>query len=248
MLRRELYYETRTTHHAHMDHFQRIYQQQADGYSRLMSGADVDGRLAAALRELTPFSGKKWLDLGTGTGRIPAIVSPHVAQLVALDRHTAMLKEQLSTQRSALSTQLAQADMQALPLPSHHFDVVTAGWAMGHSRAWFAEQWQAVMGRMVQEMRRVVAPGGVVIIMETMGTGVLTPAPPSAELAEYYNWLEGQWGFARQVIPIDYEFAGVGDAAAVMTFFFGEEMGQRVRANHWQRVPEWAGLWVWYSP
>ncbi len=210
-----------------------------------MSGADVDGRLAAALRQLTPLSGKKWLDLGTGTGRIPAIVAPHVAQLVALDRHTAMLREQLSTQPSALSTYLAQADMQALPLPSHHFDVVTAGWSMGHSRAWFAQQWQVVMGRMVQEMRRVVAPGGIVIIIETMGTGVLSPAPPSAELAEYYAWLEEKWGFTRQVIPIDYEFASVGAAAAVMTFFFGEEMGQRVRTNNWQRVPEWAGLWVW---
>lgn len=227
-----------------MDHFQHIYQQQAEGYTRLMQGADVDGRLAAALHNLTPFSGKKWLDLGTGTGRIPAIVAPHVAQLIALDKHFAMLKEQLSTQHSALSTQFAQADMQALPLPSHHFDVVTAGWAMGHSRAWFAEQWQAVMGQMVQEMHRVVAPGGFVIIIETMGTGVFMPAPPNAELAEYYIWLEEQWGFVRQVIPIDYEFESVGAAAAVMTFFFGEEMGQRVQLNNWKRVPEWAGLWV----
>ena len=69
-----------------------------------MSGADVEGRLAAALRQLTPFSGKKWLDLGTGTGRIPAIVADHVAQLIALDRHTAMLKEQLSTQYSPRSS------------------------------------------------------------------------------------------------------------------------------------------------
>lgn len=230
-----------------MDHFQRIYQQEAEGYTRLMQGADVEGRLAAAFRELTPFSGKKWLDLGTGTGRIPAIVAGHTAQLIALDKHFAMLKEQLSTQSSVLITHLAQADMQSLPLPSHHFDVVTAGWAVGHSRAWFAEQWQAVMGQMVQEMRRVLAPGGIIIIIETMGTGVLTPAPPSAELAEYFTWLEEQWGFARQVIPIDYEFESVGDAAAVMTFFFGEAMGERVRANNWRRVPEWAGLWVWHS-
>ena len=210
-----------------------------------MSGADVDGRLAAAFRQLTPFTGKKWLDLGTGTGRIPRLVANHVAQLIALDRHTAMLKEQLNPPHSPLPTHLIQADMQSLPLPSHHFDVVTAGWAVGHSRAWAAAAWQETIGRMVQEMRRVVAPGGIVIIIETMGTGVLSPAPPSAELAEYYAWLEAEWGFARQVIPIDYEFASVGDAAAVMTFFFGEEMGQRVLVNNWQRVPEWAGLWVW---
>lgn len=214
-----------------------------------MSGADVDGRLAAALRQLTPFTGQKWLDLGTGTGRIPRLVADHVAQLVALDRHTAMLKEQeqLSTQYSALSTHLAQADMQSLPLPCHHFDVVTAGWAVGHSRAWAAAAWQETIGRMVQEMRRVVVPGGIIIIIETMGTAVLSPAPPSAELAEYYAWLEEKWGFTRQVIPIDYEFESVGAAAAVMTFFFGEEMGQRVLDNNWKRVPEWAGLWVWRS-
>lgn len=231
-----------------MDHFQRIYQQEAEGYTRLMQGADVEGRLAAAFRELTPFSSKKWLDLGTGTGRIPALVAPHVAQLIALDKHRAMLNEQRITHHAPRTTHFVQADLQAIPLPSHHFDVVTAGWAMGHSRAWFAEQWQAAMGQMVQEMRRVVAPGGIIIIIETMGTGVLTPAPPSAELAEYYTWLEEQWGFTRQVIPIDYAFESVKDAAAVMTFFFGEAMGERVRTNNWQRVPEWAGLWVWRFP
>ena len=135
--------------------------------------------------------------------------------------------------------------MQALPVPSHHFDVVTAGWAVGHSRFWSVDNWQETMGRMVQEMRRVTVPGGIVIIIETMGTGVLSPAPPNTELGEYYTWLEEQWGFARQVIPIDYEFESVGDAAAIMTFFFGEAMGQRVLGNNWKRVPEWAGLWVW---
>jgi ubiquinone/menaquinone biosynthesis C-methylase UbiE len=228
-----------------MDHFQRIYQQEAEGYSRLMAGADVDGRLAAALHSLTPFSGKKWLDLGTGTGRIPAIVTGQVAQLIALDKHLAMLKEQLSSHSSTLSPHLAQADMQALPLPSHNFDVVTAGWAIGHSRFWESANWQETIGQMVLEMRRVAAPGGLIIIIETMGTGVLSPAPPNKELAEYYTWLEAQWGFARQVIPIDYEYESVEDAAAIMGFFFGQEMGQRVRQNNWKRVPEWAGLWGW---
>lgn len=230
-----------------MDHFQRIYQQEADGYSRLMRGADVDGRLAAALHTLTPFRDKKWLDLGTGTGRIPAIVAGQTGQLIALDRHEAMLRQQLLPGSTRPTPLLVQADMQALPLPSHRFDVVTAGWAIGHSRFWAAENWLETIGQMVQEMRRVTTPGGMVIIIETMGTGVLSPAPPNAELAEYYGWLESEWGFARQVIPIDYEFQSVEDAAAMMTFFFGEIMGQRVRQNNWKRVPEWAGLWVWYQ-
>ena len=79
--------------------------------------------------------------------------------------------------------------------------------------------------------------------METMTTGSLTPAPPTPALAEYYAWLENEWGFQRQVIATDYQFASVEQAVEYTAFFFGEELARQIRANGWARLPEWTGVW-----
>jgi hypothetical protein len=92
-------------------------------------------------------------------------------------------------------------------------------------------------------MHRVAAPGGVLIVMETLTTGSLTPAPPTEGLAEYYAWLENEWGFTRQTIRTDYQFASVDEAAAKTGFFFDAELGAKILENGWARVPEWTGVW-----
>lgn len=81
-----------------MDHFQRIYNQEAEAYHRLIAAEDVDGNLLPALQAITPFKGKRVLDLGTGTGRLPLLLHEAVKFIVALDRYTAMLKEQQQQQ------------------------------------------------------------------------------------------------------------------------------------------------------
>ncbi len=138
---------------------------------------------------------------------------------------------------------LAQGDNRALPVPTGWAEVVTAGWAIGHLRAWYSEEWQLQIGRILREMHRVVAPGGALIIIETLTTGSLTPAPPTPGLAEYYAWLEDTWGFRREVIRTDYQFESVGAAAAQAEFFFGPELAEKIRAHGWARLPEWTGVW-----
>ena len=81
------------------------------------------------------------------------------------------------------------------------------------------------------------------LILETLGTGSLTPAPPTPQLAEYYAWLENEWGFQRREIRTDYEFANVEEAIGRMEFFFGAALADKIRANGWVRVPEWTGVW-----
>jgi ubiquinone/menaquinone biosynthesis C-methylase UbiE len=227
-----------------MDHFQLIYSSRAADYHRMIAPEDADGNLLSALRAITPLAGKRILDLGTGTGRLPLLLAREAAQVVGLDLHWDMLME--NARQRALITghwSLVQGDMRALPFPSAWAEVLTAGWAIGHLRGWFPDDWKAQVGRVLREMLRVAAPGGAVIIMETLTTGSLTPAPPTEGLAEYYAWLEGEWGFRRQTIQTDYQFASVKEAVARTEFFFGAEMAEKIRENHWARLPEWTGVW-----
>ena len=226
-----------------MDHYIKIYTQQADIYHRMITAEDVDGNLLRALEAVTPLEGKRVLDLGSGTGRIPLLLYPIVDQVIGLDLHWGMLCEQQKQQDHLnQSWGLLQGDLRELPFPENWFDVATAGWAIGHFQGWFASTWQSQVDRAIREMIRVLRPNGILIIIETLTTGSTTPAPPTQGLAKYYAWLENQWGFSRQPVQTDYQFQDLEEAVELTSFFFGTELAQKVRQNNWVRLPEWTGI------
>lgn len=226
------------------DHFIRIYNNSADAYHRMIAVEDVDGHLLPALEAVGPLAGKRTLDLGSGTGRLPLLLHAQAGPLLALDLHAPMLHEQ-ARWRGAVGGHwhLSQADYRQLPVPSGWAEVVTAGWSIGHLQGWYPDDWQQQVDRVLREMHRVLAPGGIMVIIETLGTGALVAAPPHAGLAGYYAWIEGVWGLSRQTISTDYQFASVDEAVEYSAFFFGEEMAAAVRKNAWARLPEWTGVW-----
>ena len=227
-----------------MDHFQFIYRHRAADYHRLITPEDVDGNLLPALEQITPLRDKRILDLGTGTGRIPLLLNQPNNQVVGLDLHAAMLAEnRYQRQQTGGQWALAQADMRTLPVPDHWAEVVIAGWSIGHLTGWYPQTWRSQIRRILQEMQRVMKPGGVLMIIETLTTGSLVPVPPSPLLAKYYTWLENKWGFTRQEISTDYQFASVEQAVAYTEFFFGQDLAAVIRQQGWSRLPEWTGVW-----
>jgi len=228
-----------------MDHFKNIYTHHADQYHSLIAPEDVEGNLKAALESAASLKGKRILDLGSGTGRLPLLFANESAQMIGLDLHWGMLNQnQIERKNANGNWGLVNGDMRYLPFLSFSFDVVMAGWAIGHLRKWYEANWEIEIGKVIHEMMRVAADDGVVIIIETLGTGSLTPAPPAPHLADYYAWLEGEWGFERTTISTDYQFGSVEEAIEKTEFFFGAEMSEKIRRNGWSRLPEWTGIWV----
>jgi len=227
-----------------MDHFKKIYATQAKKYHQMIAPEDVDGNLLSTLQQIVPLKNTRLLDLGSGTGRIPMLVHDLVSQVIALDLNYAMLMEQKRQQQQINSSwPIIHGDNRSLPFHDNWADVVSAGWAIGHLRRWFEEDWQAQIGKILTEMERVAVPGGYLVIMETMTTGALEPAAPSSRRAEYYGWLEETWGFRRDIIQTDYVFGSVDEAVSKTEFFFGPELAKLIRKNQWSRLPEWTGIW-----
>jgi ubiquinone/menaquinone biosynthesis C-methylase UbiE len=227
-----------------MDPYQNIYRNHAHRYDRLISAEDTDQHLLPAMERLLAPEGKQILDVGTGTGRIPQLLHSKTGRCYALDLHLGMLKEQArKISPSAGRWHLVQADLRHLPFPDNYFDGVTAGWAIGHFLSWFFEDWPAQVDGGIQEMARVTKSGGALVIIETLGTGSLEPAPPRIRLGNYYNRLEKHWGFVRTTISTDYQFQNLDEAVDLTGFFFGEQMAAKVLQNHWVRLPEWTGIW-----
>lgn len=218
----------------------------AQRYHTLVSREDYQGNLLREIQRHCTLSQCDALDMGCGTGRVAALLAPHVHSLTVSDRAPAMV----AVARTILpaTVHIAVAANQAMPLTDACMDVVTAGWSFGHATEWIPDVWQTDVRAAVHEMQRLLRPNGVAIIFETLGSGVARPAPPTATLAACYDMFEHEFGFVGTPIATDYRFASSAEAANLTGFFFGVAMPGIVQADGSAILPEWTGAWVYRRP
>ncbi len=223
-----------------------IYRQHADQYERLVSYEDYEQRLWPALSAIRSFDQADVVEWGAGTGRITALLAQSARSIVACDVNDHMLRVAWLklTRYERLVWQTAVADHRHMPLPDRCADVSIAGWTLGYFNAkTYGNGWREAVGCAVQQMRRVLRPGGTIMIIETLGTGFIEPKPPTEALAAYYHVLEEELGFQATWIRTDYKFDSLAEAATLASFFFGDEWADRVRDNNWIVLPECTGIW-----
>ena len=228
-----------------MSPFQSIYNQHADDYHALVSREDYQGNILRHLAQIAPLNGIDVVEFGAGTGRLSLLMAPQVQSLVITDASAHMLSRGAINLRAARhqNWRAVVADSRHAPLADACADLSVAGWCYGHTTEWHAGDWQTKIGRSVDEMLRVLRPGGMAVVFETMGTGTDTPAPPNTALAAYYAWLREERGFASAAFRTDYKFASLGEAERLTRFFFGDELAERVRAESLVMLPECTGVW-----
>jgi ubiquinone/menaquinone biosynthesis C-methylase UbiE len=227
-----------------MSDYHEIYARHADRYEQLVSREDYQGKILPALLEICTFEGADVIDLGAGTGRLSCLLAPHVKSLCLLDASQHMLdfaaaklaRDGLDNWRSEV------ADNRSLPVADRSADVALSGWSLGYLVGEHPERWREELDKALDEMQRVLRPGGTIVILETLGTGHETPHPPTQGLADYYAYLEAR-GFSSTWIRTDYRFASLGEAEALVRFFFGDELAAQVRENKWVILPECTGIW-----
>ncbi len=228
-----------------MPDYREIYQDitHAHRYHTLVSREDYQGNLLREIRRHVRLRSADALDMGCGTGRVAALLAPHVRTLTISDRAPAMLAV-ARTHLPATVTSIT-ADNRTIPLPNACMDLITAGWSFGHATEWVPGAWQADVRAAVTEMQRLLRPNGVAIIFETLGSGVEQPAPPTPALAACYALFEDEFAFVRTPIATDYRFVSSAECAELTGFFFGVAMPGVVQPDGSAILPEWTGAWVY---
>lgn len=228
-----------------MADYQRIYDHHAAAYDALVSREDHEENLLAALREIAPGEGLDVVETGAGTGRVTLLLAPFARRVRAFDRSAHMLSvaraKAAARGYAHLSFEVAAHD--ALPVDEGVADLAIEGWAFGHAVGWNPSAWRAEVDANVRALTRVVRPGGVVVLIETMGTGVDAPFEGGHALEVFHRHVIDELGFSHRCIRTDYAFESVDEAVERAGFFFGARMAERVRAKGWRVVPEFTGIY-----
>jgi ubiquinone/menaquinone biosynthesis C-methylase UbiE len=222
---------------------QQVYETHADQYERMIRREDYQNNIERAIEQILAPDGLDIVDLGAGTGRLTRLLAPRARSICAFDLSAHMLAE---TEKSLREMGLANwqtgvADHRQIPLPAESADLVVSGWSFCYLAVWGGAEWKSALEAGLAEIKRILRPGGTVILLETLGTGHAAPRPLE-KLAGYYAWLEEK-GFQSTWMRTDYRFESLDEAAELAAFFFGEQMGQEVRVKNWQVLPECTGVW-----
>jgi ubiquinone/menaquinone biosynthesis C-methylase UbiE len=225
--------------------FELIFNRHAEEYHQLVAAEDWQENLPPALGEIASFKGKTVVELGAGTGRVTMIVAPWAGKVLAFDASQHMLDKAVSNaqSRGLTNVSFSVCDNRAVPLPDAIADIVIEGWSFGYTISRAQSQWQNEADALLAECTRLLRTGGMLIVIETLGTGFRMPAAPGRVLPLFYGYLEKQLGFTSRWVRTDYRFPSLAQARRLVELFFGQMVEYDVVAGRQVVVPECTGIW-----
>lgn len=223
-----------------------IYSSFADRYQALVGREDFEGNLLPAILAVDPLVGKNVIELGAGTGRVSCLIAPIVRQLVAADisHHMLSLGKRRLEELHLSNWHVSLESHRWLPFADGTADVIIAGWSFCYAALDAEDGWQPALEEALAETERALCPGGVLILIESLGTGFETPNRPGV-LVDYLAYLDAH-GFNSTWVRTDYCFVDQTEAKDLTGFFFGDDPLPMWEAKSGVIVPECTGLW-WKS-
>ena len=220
-----------------------IYQTDGDRYEALIAREDYQGNILKTIEEIINPDDLDILDLGAGTGRLTLLLASRAKSIRAFDISGEMLRvcrERLVA--SGLSNwQVEIADHRKLPIPNYSSDLALSGSSVSYLAVWNQESGDKELENWLSEMKRVLRSDGMIILFESLGTGKESPIRLE-HVESTYQWLDAN-GFQSKCIRTDYKFESLEEAEELSRFFFGDDLGEKVRQNEWIVLPECTGVW-----
>lgn len=179
---------TANTHHDHID---KQFSSQAGAY--LTSAVHASGRDLQRLTErLATLPHAVVLDLGCGAGHASFAAASQVANVTACDLSASMLDvvARAAKEKGLNNITTQQGYAEQLPFNNEHFDVVISRYSAHH--------WHDV-GLALREAKRVLKPGGIMIIMDVMSPGHpvrdiwLQTVEALRDTSHVRNYSSGEW-------------------------------------------------------
>ena len=165
---------------------------------------DRDGLVIRFLDLVLPRG--KILDIGAGNGFTAAQLANDARTVVPFEPDSEMID-------GDLAMPWVRGVAQDLPFQEASFNAAYATWAF-----FFSGLEQTDEG--LKEARRVVVPGGPIVIIDNAGDDAFCSLS-ERDIASDSSWWEAR-GFERTVLNTAFRFDTVDEARELLTFYFGE--------------------------
>ncbi|MNZ99419.1 putative methyltransferase YcgJ [compost metagenome] len=179
------------TTQSHHDNVEKQFGSQATAY--LTSAVHASGNDLVRLGErLAAFPQAHVLDLGCGAGHASFVAAQQVANVTAYDLSSQMLEvvSQAARDKELNNITTQQGYAESLPFTDESFDIVISRYSAHH--------WHDV-GLALREIKRVLKPGGIFIIMDIMSPGHpvrdvwLQTVEALRDTSHVRNYSSGEW-------------------------------------------------------
>ncbi len=196
------------------EHWRRIYAEAPEVFAAFARAEDPEGRVAEALRRRAALEGHRILEIGAGTGKLAARLSPACEAWVALEPEGGLLA-QLPAGPLPL-----RAWGQHLPLRSDSVHRVVAGWVLGYLG-------ERRVAEILAEVERVLmpAPGAGLWAIENAGHGDFQALRGFRDLEPGARRLVQTFGFqVIEEVPIRLTFGSPVEAERILGALCGEDV------------------------
>lgn len=221
-----------------------IFTNQSEKYDLLVSKEDYQNELIEAINSIVSLEGKNVIELGAGTGRVTRLLSNKVNKIDAFEVNESMVKvaNKNIKKRKLNNCTISVADSRNVPVDKNVADISIAGWSLCCLVAFNKNSWRNEIEKALNEIERVVKQDGIIIIIETLGTGNEAPMIPNG-LKEYYEILNKR-NYKMKSIRTDFKFSNMNEAIDLISFFFGENMVESIKKlDNSIILPECTGIW-----
>jgi ArsR family transcriptional regulator len=151
----------------------------------------------------------RWVvgDLGCGNGQLSALVAPHVARVIAVDRSSEMLANARRRLARFDNVDVRQSELESLPIDDGSLDAAALGLVLHHV---------AEPGAVLREAGRALRPGGRLLVIDMAKHDRMEYAEQMGhvwlgfEPAELVEWLDEAGFESVRVTPLPFEPAARG--------------------------------------
>jgi SAM-dependent methyltransferase len=190
--------------------------EQMELFDLMARAIDPDGHIPTAMHSVAPIEGKTVLDVGAGVGDRTVVYAQIAAHVYALEpdpKALPILRGRIKSS-GASNVTVVPGSADDIPLEEDSVEVAYATWAY-----FFGPGSEPGL----QQVERVVRPGGDIVVVQNYGHDELSRiwTPTEAECEAWPAWFEAH-GFACQVVDTTWRFRAVDEAVAVLEFLWGQ--------------------------
>ena len=210
-------------------------------HRRLGEVIDPDRKVLAALERITPLSGKRIADVGTGIGHYPMLLARRTGRTYGIESDPALLQEarRRASEAHQPNIRIVEGSPTALPLRDAAVDIVLSG---------LIEPDDASLPAIAEAMR-VLRPGGLLVVMGYYGrddVAALLEPEVVAHALQATQRRTGWWlrnGFKIKVVHARLDLGDEATAAELLPRLYGDRGRAYLMGPHRSRLELKLGLY-----